>query len=103
MIAVSSSLGRTLVFLHGIAAVDDDHLAGDIAGTLAGEEGRDMAHLIGGSRPPGGEFLPAVISCFVEDAVAIQPGATALTVMPKPATSMASARVMPTMAALAAL
>src|SRR5438874_2307932 len=50
-----------------------------------------------------GVFLPAAISSSVEDAVSIQPGATAFTVMPLRATSNARLRVKPTIAALAAL
>src|SRR6202140_5289381 len=52
---------------------------------------------------PTGVFLPAIISSAVEDAVSIQPGATAFTVIPLRATSIARLRVSPIMPALAAL
>src|SRR6266851_6566463 len=52
---------------------------------------------------PIGVFLPAMISCSVEDAVSIQPGATAFTVIPLRASSRARLRVSPTMPAFAAL
>src|SRR5712664_4360177 len=43
-----------------------------------------------------------IFSDSVEEAVAIQPGATPLMVIPSPAVSMATARFMPSIAALAA-
>src|SRR6266851_2507305 len=52
---------------------------------------------------PTGVFLPAMISCPVEDAVSIHPGAIAFTVIPLRASSRARLRVSPTMPALAAL
>src|SRR6202521_4912569 len=52
---------------------------------------------------PTGVFLPAMISWLVDDAVSIQPGATAFTVIPWRATSSARLRVSPTIPALAAL
>src|SRR5260370_40885120 len=47
-----------------------------------------MAAATSSGRPgrPMGVFLPAMISCCVEDAVSIQPGATAFTVIPLRAT-----------------
>ena len=48
-----------------------------------------------------GEASAASASAGVADAVAIQPGPTALTVMPSAATSTASERARPAMAALA--
>src|SRR3954452_11677391 len=51
---------------------------------------------------PTGVFAPARSSSSVEDAVAIQPGATLLTVMPLGPSSSARARVSPSTPALAA-
>jgi hypothetical protein len=51
---------------------------------------------------PTGVARPILISCSGEEAVAIQPGATALTVVPRRPTSTASARVSPVIPALAA-
>src|ERR1700724_18099 len=51
---------------------------------------------------PMGVCRPAIRSDSVEDAVAIQPGATALMVIPSSAVSNATARIMPSIAAFAA-
>ena len=52
---------------------------------------------------PTGVYLPAIRSCSVDEPVSIQPGATELTVIPSRPSSIASARVNPSMPALAAL
>src|SRR6266478_5835584 len=51
---------------------------------------------------PSGVCRAAIFSDSVEDAVAIQPGAMPLMVIPSPAVSMATARIMPSIAAFAA-
>ena len=51
---------------------------------------------------PAGVRAPAAISSGDEDAVAIQPGATAFTVTPRGASSSAIPRISPSMPALAA-
>src|ERR1700737_1729592 len=51
---------------------------------------------------PIGVCSPATRSASVDDAVAIQPGATALIVIPSSPVSSATARIIPSMAAFAA-
>lgn len=63
---------------------------------------KQLGDFVGTPGRPRGVFLPAMISYLVEDAVSIQPGATAFTVIPRRATSSARPRVSPTMPALAA-
>src|ERR1700675_664732 len=71
----------------------------------ASEARNAIAAATSSARPgrPTGVFLPAINSGPVDEAVAIQPGATALTVIPRRPTSRARLRVSPTIAALAAL
>ena len=84
---------------HAEAAVDGDDRAGDVAGRVGAEEGHDGATSSGlPSRPRG-----TVCSAHVRQssgrpsvmAVTIGPGATTLQVMPRAASSRATARVRP--------
>ena len=86
-----------------VAAVDDEHLAGDVGRPRAREEQHRGGDLLGGARSARpGCADPSRASAAVCDPVAIHPGATALTVRPWRASSTASARVSPTSPAFAA-
>ena len=99
-------LGRDKRLPHAHAAVDVEDVAGDIGGFVAGQEddgGGDFAIL-----PHAREGMRASISSLTFSGsgsvigVAIKPGAMALTVMLREATSLAMARVKPIKAAFAA-
>ena len=88
-------------FLDDVAAVDDERLPRDVAGLLAGQERDRRGDLAARPARPTGVERPAVSSCSVDDAVAIQPGCTELAVTPPRPQSCASARIIPSTAALA--
>ena len=84
-----------------------ERLAGDVAGLVAGQIDHGGGDLVGRAEALRRD-APRVIAavCFSLSAsviaVAMKPGATQLTVMPREATSWASALVMPIMPALEA-
>src|SRR5690606_40233495 len=51
------SLPRPLVFLDGVAAVDDDHLAGQVTALVAGKVERESTQLVWPSGPADGRVL----------------------------------------------
>src|SRR5438874_3513578 len=82
-----------LVFLDCIAAIHDNHLPGQIRSRIRCKESNRCRDLF---RPPGpsnGRIFARGNPSSIEDAVSIQPGATAFTVMPLRATSNARLRV----------
>ena len=105
--AGGDGLGSRSSVAHAEAAVDRHERAGDVAGGVGAEEGDDGRHLLGGPEPPERHRLPrpSVRQSSGSPsvmAVTIGPGATTLQVMPRGASSRATARVRPTSPALAA-
>ena len=83
------------------------HLSGDIGGLVRGKEGHRPGHIL--RLPPDGPWgwWPAVASWAASGmaaviSVAMKPGATALTVTPREASSLARDLVMPMRPALLA-
>ena len=67
-------IGRAFVLLDGVAAVNDDQLAGDIGGRFGGEKRDSCGNFVGTTGAADGSISTSDDFVSVEDAVSIQPG-----------------------------
>jgi len=88
--------------LKNVAAVHHKRLARDVGGIARSQEAHRRSNFVGVPGRPTGVCIPATRSDSEEEAVAIHPGATALMVIPALAVSIATARIIPSIAAFAA-
>jgi len=82
--------------------MDHQDLSSNVGSFGRSEETNRGSHFLRRAGAAERCMKPATFSDFVDDAVAIQPGATPLIVIPSPAVSMAKPRIIPSMAAFAA-